>query len=615
MLEDKAMIIIAVSKYADPYPDLPGTITSARRLREWAEQPDEDCNYKVLYLADDVFEKIDVQLVREKVREFVKNNFIDRLVVYFAGHGIVRSAGDQFWLLTDAADDEQEGIDVEGFRRGLLKCNISNADFAGQLCIIGDACRNTARDGITFKGHSILTSTANMNKLIQLDKFLSTGLGDYSFQINQIGSQSAYCLFSEVMLTALRGEVMEAIDTENHEFKPVVTNHKLADYLEKEVRIRAAAINKKMKPDIDTSIRPPYNFYKRLKKPITDVIVSSQNQQLTAAIQMAIRDSRPESSDEQLTAVQALRKRNLLQWKERITLNHLEPYSDNPDKFFTFSDDRPKIVALPKSSTIKVKPKMDFYEIQAIDCYHSPILIYQDQRWLLIPNYSNVINVISNDLPGDILFLKTGYSLFFEIREKNRSKDVIWDTYLSDFSNLIGSVPLRAADAQKFADKIRIGKEEYPHQAVTAGYLYEFSNDYNNIARTAHYMYENTGGVPFDLALLCADKIWWRKESGRFVAFADLPAVEPSQTSDNEKDRPYYARIGFKERKNVQLLGIAPIFSQGWSFMQTELYLDIPEEIRSIGENMSGRSAASLTDKGLRMFLEAFDYRVVEIDT
>jgi hypothetical protein len=121
--------------------------------------------------------------------------------------------------------------------------------------------------------------------------------------------------------------------------------------------------------------------------------------------------------------------------------------------------------------------------------------------------------------------------------------------------------------------------------------------------------------VPFDLALLCADKIWWRKESGRFVAFADLPAVEPSQTSDNEKDRPYYARIGFKERKNVQLLGIAPIFSQGWSFMQTELYLDIPEEIRSIGENMSGRSAASLTDKGLRMFLEAFDYRVVEIDT
>jgi hypothetical protein len=98
MLEDKAMIIIAVSKYSGAYDNLPGTITSARRLREWAEQTDEDCNYKVLYLADDVFEKIDVQLVREKVREFVENNFIDRLVVYFAGHGLVRSAGEQFCL-------------------------------------------------------------------------------------------------------------------------------------------------------------------------------------------------------------------------------------------------------------------------------------------------------------------------------------------------------------------------------------------------------------------------------------------------------------------------------------------------------------------------------------
>jgi hypothetical protein len=215
MLEDKAMIIIAVSKYAGAYGNLPGAITSARRLREWAEQPDEDCNYKVLYLADDVFEKIDVQLVREKVREFVNNNSIDRLVVYFAGHGIVRSPGDQFWLLTDAANDQREGINVEAFIRGLLKCNIGNADFAGQLCIIGDTCRNTGRDAIEFYGDPILTSTANINRRIQLDRFLSTGLGDYSFQINKTDSKSSYCLFSEVMLSALRGEVKEAIDTED----------------------------------------------------------------------------------------------------------------------------------------------------------------------------------------------------------------------------------------------------------------------------------------------------------------------------------------------------------------------------------------------------------------
>ncbi|NCR40063.1 MAG: hypothetical protein GPJ21_09400 [Microcystis aeruginosa W13-11] len=619
MLEDKAMIIIAVSKYAGAYASLPGAITSARRLREWAEQADEDCNYKVLYLADhdddDVYKKIDVQLVREKVTEFVNNNFIDRLVVYFAGHGIVRSAGDQFWLLTNAANDQREGINVEAFRRGLLKCNIGNADFAGQLCIIGDACRNTGRDAIEFYGDPILTSTANMNRRIQLDRFLSTGLGDYSFQINQIGSQSAYCLFSEVTLSALRGEVKEAIDTEDHRFKPVVTNHKLAEYLEKEVRSRAAAIGEDMEPDLLTGIRPPHNFYKKLKEPIPDVIASLQDRQLATAIRMAIHDSRPRSSNERLTAVQEGLKQTLLGWQggPPISLSEFRQYqyllgNGNYDyyDFLTVSDFRPNFVAVPHGSRVDVvegRWRLEFC-IAGINWYDgSPILIHQDEQWIIIPNYPNVDTVVSRNLPGDILFLR---------------KNGIWDTYLSDFSNLVGSVPLRAADAQKFADRIRVGKEEYPHQAVTAGYLYEFSNDYDNIARTAHYMagdgFSRVRVVPFDLALLCADKIWWRKKNGRFVAYANLPAIERSQPSEQEDNRPYYTRREFEARKNVRLWGIAPIFSQGWNFMQTELYLDIPDEIRLIGENMSGRSAASLTDKGLRMFLEAFDYRVVEID-
>jgi hypothetical protein len=611
MLKNKAMIIIAVSKYAGAYAPLPGVITSARRLREWAEQSDEDYNYKVLYLADDVFEKIDVQLVREEVGQFIKNNFIDRLVVYFAGHGIVRSAGDQFWLLTDAANDGREGIDVEAFRRGLLKCNIGNADFAGQLCIIGDACRNTGRDAIEFRGDSILAPTVNRKKRIQLDRFLSTGLGDYSFQINKTDSQSAYCLFSEVMLSALQGEVKEAIDTEYHQFKPVVTNHKLAEYLEEEVRNRAAAIGEDMEPDLLAGIHPPHNFYKRLKEPIPDGIASSQDRQLAAAIRMAIHDSR---SNKQLTEVQKGRKQTLLRLKDRITLKYIRSsrFTDNrwfdPDKsnFFAISDFRPNLIAVPHSAAVEaVHRESIFYEIEAINCYDSPILIRQDEQWILIPNYPNVVTVIYRNLPGDILFLKTGHI---------RRQDELWDTYLSDFSNLVGSVPLRAADAQKFADKIRVGKEQYPHQAVTAGYLYEFSNDYDNIARTAHYMVENTGEVPFDLALLCADKIWWsQEENGRYVAFADLPAVEPSQT-DNQEYRPYYTRRKFRKRKNVRLWGIAPIFRQGWSFMQTELYLEIPEAIRLIGENMNGRSAASLTNKGLRIFLKAFNYRVVETD-
>ncbi|WP_333875015.1 hypothetical protein [Methylobacter sp.] len=634
MIENKAIIIIAVSKYNGPYSNLPGTVTSARRLREWAEQTDEDCNYNVLYLADDEYDEINVQLVREKVTEFLNNNLIDRLIVYFAGHGIARSAGDQFWLLTDAANDLREGINVESFRRGLLKCNIGayNDEQPGQLCIIGDACRNTGRDAIDFSGDPILTSTAKMNRRIQLDRFLSTGLGDYSFQIDSVGSQNAYCLFSEVMLGALRGEAKEAIETEDHRFKPAVTNHKLADYLQKEVTKRTAAIDEDMEPDLLTGIHPPYNFYKLLKEPLPKVMPSSDNPQLAEAIRMAAFRS-PEK--DRLSKVQEHQRQTLLQgkrhieevfetFKEDYEYRHFFPDFHRRD-FSTICDFSPDLVAVPNGASVAVQSFGLFYRIIVTHCEGgAPILIRQGDQWLLTPYYPNVITVIFRDLPGDTLFYCPGRSRWRErermIDSRHRAMEWIsqwtdWDTYLSDFSNLDNHAPLRAADANKFADRIRIGKEEFPHQSVTAGYLYEFSNDYANIARTAHYMERNTGTVPFDLALLCVDKIEWRREDNKLVAFADLPAVERSKPTDKANNRPNYAYREFEALKGVRLWGIAPIFSQGWSFMQTELYLEIPESIRQIGKMTSGRSASSLTEEGLTMFLETFDYRIVETNS
>ena len=52
---EKAMIIIAVSNYAGGYLSLPGTLTSAQRLRQWAQEPVSDRNYNVLYLGDDEY--------------------------------------------------------------------------------------------------------------------------------------------------------------------------------------------------------------------------------------------------------------------------------------------------------------------------------------------------------------------------------------------------------------------------------------------------------------------------------------------------------------------------------------------------------------------------------
>lgn len=587
MLRDKAMIIIAVSKYAGAYSDLPGAITSARKLRQWAEQPDEDCNYKVLYLADDEYSKIDVDLLKDKIKSFLNENIIDRLVVYFAGHGIVKSAADQFWLLSDAADNLREGINVEAFRRGLLKCNIgaSNNQISGQLCIIGDACRNTGRDALEFTGDPILTSTAKMNKRIQLDKFLSASLGNYSFHIDEAENQSAYCLFTEVLVDALRGQKRKAVENSDHRFKPAVTNHKIIEYLYEEIDIRAADLEEEIEPDMLPGIHPPYNFYKRLQDlPPADVTRSSNDSTSATATPM----TSPEKRDD---------KRYKQTDHEGMNRFKLEIENVGPrPRTSTYCEFLPNQIAVPRSASVSAgTTEKDFYYIQT-DIENTPILIQQDEHWVLAPSFPNVLTVIFHDMPGDILFLKVA--------------NLGWDTYLSDFSNLRSSAPLRTAEAQEFADKIRYEKSIFPHQSVTAGYLYEYSNDYNNISRTAHYMAQDTGSVPFDLALLCADKIEWRKENDRIIAYADLPKVVPQETDNN---RPAYTKVSFSARKDCQLWGIAPYFTQGWRYMQTEKYLQIPESILQISEHTSGRSAASITNEGLELFLEAFDYKVCSV--
>src|SRR5580704_6829970 len=92
----KAMVVIAVSNYDPPYEALPGTLTSARRIADWAKTPGEGRNYKVVEITDASVGSqpgvpVTVERLRKEITSLLDTTIIDRLVVYFAGHGVVRS--------------------------------------------------------------------------------------------------------------------------------------------------------------------------------------------------------------------------------------------------------------------------------------------------------------------------------------------------------------------------------------------------------------------------------------------------------------------------------------------------------------------------------------------
>lgn len=258
----KAMIIIAVSDYVGAYPQLPGTRTSAERLANWAREPTPGRNYKVLEITDAANQSVTVDRLREEIEALLTTTIVDQLVVYFAGHGLVRSATDQFWLLTNAAHDWREGVDLMPFIDGLKRYNIGACSRhlrKGQLCIIADACRDTTRDAISFNGDPILTSAAKASPM-DTDMFMATSLGDFAYQPTAVAGGIASCLFSDVLCEALEGGVPGVFEA-THAFGTVIENQKLATYLDDEVPKRAKKYNEKMTPDTISGLRRDFNFY------------------------------------------------------------------------------------------------------------------------------------------------------------------------------------------------------------------------------------------------------------------------------------------------------------------------------------------------------------------
>ncbi|MAP94343.1 MAG: hypothetical protein CMK07_05270, partial [Ponticaulis sp.] len=210
--------------------DLPGTLVSAKRFIDWAVNDQFGPKIKpdnVLTLTDDDDNPltnggaVSVELLKEHIKPFLENRMIDRLVVYFAGHGIARSESDQFWLLTNAEFDTSQGIDVRLFRRKLGKYGFGqfNDDLAneGQVWLIGDACRNPANSALEFDGDAILTMGGRTKDTV-FDLFFATSLGDFAYQVPGDGAAAVpYCLFSQAFLDCMSGEFLDAIETEHHQ--------------------------------------------------------------------------------------------------------------------------------------------------------------------------------------------------------------------------------------------------------------------------------------------------------------------------------------------------------------------------------------------------------------
>ena len=208
--------------------------------------------------------------VKKTIRAIVGQGTCTQLVVYFAGHGLLRSWDTEVWLLSNAADDPNEAVNLAG--------SISLARNSGipHVVFISDACRSFSADPRLTQvvGSIIFPIQPVISPRPEVDTFYATLPGDPSYELPPADAARAYRgIFTECLLDGLHGPTAETCETvtEGGQKICVVSSRTLKPWLEAHVPLAIGAVSPRLTqvPELRVeSQRPKYLArVKRIPKP------------------------------------------------------------------------------------------------------------------------------------------------------------------------------------------------------------------------------------------------------------------------------------------------------------------------------------------------------------
>ncbi|MCE9683688.1 hypothetical protein [Halomonas alkalisoli] len=245
-MTSKACLAIGVAD-APPLDYLRGAVNGAHAIADWAELQ----GYRTRLLTDE-HTPVEFEQVATALTDLLGPG-AERLLLYFAGHGLSTAAADDLWLLSRWSRVGQ-GASVNLLRNRLSRYGIR------QLVLVSDACR-TLVDASTrdITGNPVLDRGPFDESLLQMDLWPSASPARAAWMIPGPTPEETRCIFSGLLVEALTGGHADAF--ESGDPSGCISNFSLADFLENRVPGLASNYGVMLKPAIVTSIRPPDNIY------------------------------------------------------------------------------------------------------------------------------------------------------------------------------------------------------------------------------------------------------------------------------------------------------------------------------------------------------------------
>lgn len=267
----KCAVIIGVDK-TGCLPKLNAAAKGANDFKDWALTQ----GFEVKTHTDDLG-PVTINDIHTSVSEFVNKKKYSLMIIFFAGHGILKSATDERWLLSNSPANPNEAVNVLPSKLLARKTGIDHVVF------ISDACRSIPNDPLINEvtGSIIFPNVVSTLKKTDIDMFYATMPGDQSYEVKEDIATKNYCgLYTKCLLTGLSGsveDILSNLEEGGDEIVAILAND-LESYLEAVVPLAAEKINITLiqNPDAEvTSRKPKYlakfspeNYKEKQSKPV-----------------------------------------------------------------------------------------------------------------------------------------------------------------------------------------------------------------------------------------------------------------------------------------------------------------------------------------------------------
>ena len=237
----RAAVLIGVNKTGN-LPVLNDAANGAHSMATWAHNQKID----IVRVLTDEHGPLRVRAIKDEIKLLVDGRSVEQLIIYFAGHG-VNLLYNEYWLLSDAPQDSQEAVNVQGSVTLARHCGIPH------VVLFSDACR-TAPEGIQaqgIRGSEIFPNSPVGGPESPVDVFFASLLGKPAKEVRDPAKTAAVfkALYTGALTDALDGSRPAIVErfVDGTETVGLVRPRPLRDFLGPEMSARLKHLNLQLK--------------------------------------------------------------------------------------------------------------------------------------------------------------------------------------------------------------------------------------------------------------------------------------------------------------------------------------------------------------------------------